>query len=61
MISPTKELARLILAQKIRPGANSVLCWMADSINAKQDPKAISIQSSRIARKVASEFTASSH
>jgi phage terminase large subunit-like protein len=36
--SPSKELLRLLLSEKIAHGGNPVLRWMADNVTARQDP-----------------------
>lgn len=38
MSSPTKELLKLVLEQKIAHGGNPVLCWMMDNVVIRQDP-----------------------
>ena len=38
MSAPTKELLRLILARKLRHGANKALTWMADNVVVSTDP-----------------------
>jgi len=38
MATPSKELERRLLRQKIRHGGNPVLRWMADNVAVRQDP-----------------------
>jgi len=38
MSEPTKEMARLVIAKKVRHGGNPVLRWMADNMVVRTDP-----------------------
>lgn len=38
MSEPTKEMARLVIAKKVRHGGNPVLRWMADNVVVRTDP-----------------------
>lgn len=38
MSEPTKEMARLVKAKKVRHGGNPVLRWMADNVMVRTDP-----------------------